>query len=86
MRLTAAARNALPTSAFAGPNRTYPVPDQNHAVFAKAMATAHAAPGLRTRIRTTVARRFPGLGKKPGLRDRLTSMRSAGAFSPKGGY
>lgn len=33
-RLTAAARKALPDSAFAGPNRTFPVPDKNHAMAA----------------------------------------------------
>ncbi|MDE2259632.1 MAG: hypothetical protein KGK17_04825 [Betaproteobacteria bacterium] len=30
-RLTAAQRKALPDSAFAGPNRTYPVNDAAHA-------------------------------------------------------
>jgi len=30
-RLTAAQRRALPASAFAGPNRTFPIPDKNHA-------------------------------------------------------
>jgi hypothetical protein len=49
-RLTAAQRNALPDSAFAGPGRTYPVPDKNHAQFAKAMATRHAAPATKKKI------------------------------------
>ncbi len=30
-KLTTKARNALPTSAFAGPGRTYPVEDKAHA-------------------------------------------------------
>ena len=51
-RLTAAARNALPDSAFAGPNRTYPVPDRSHAVFAKQMASRHAGPKLEKRVNT----------------------------------
>lgn len=38
-KLTAAKRNALPNSAFAGPNRSYPVPDRSHAANAKARAT-----------------------------------------------
>jgi hypothetical protein len=38
-RLTAASRNALPKSSFAGPDRSYPVPDASHAANAKARAT-----------------------------------------------
>jgi len=38
-RLTAAARNALPASAFAGPNRTFPVNDASHARAAKSGAS-----------------------------------------------
>lgn len=49
-RLTAAQRNALPDSAFAGPGRTYPVPDKSHAQFAKAMATRHAPPATKKKI------------------------------------
>lgn len=94
-RLTAARRNALPASAFAGPNRTYPVPDTSHAIFAKAMATKNAGPALKSRIDSGVASRFPALGKKKksGLAGQLTGMRQAGAFGsrtrsqvPRGGY
>jgi len=38
-KLTAAERNALPDSAFAGPDRSYPVHDANHAANAKSRAT-----------------------------------------------
>lgn len=38
-RLTAAKRNSLPASAFAGPNRTYPVEDASHARAAKSGAS-----------------------------------------------
>ena len=38
-KLTAAARKALPDSAFAGPNRTFPVPDKSHARAAKSGAS-----------------------------------------------
>jgi len=37
-KLDAKKRNALPDSAFAGPGRTYPVPDAAHAANAKARA------------------------------------------------
>lgn len=38
-KLTARARNALPAAAFAGADRTYPIPDKAHAANAKARAT-----------------------------------------------
>ena len=38
-KLTAAMRNKIPSSQFAGPDRSYPVPDAAHAANAKARAT-----------------------------------------------
>jgi hypothetical protein len=38
-KLTSAKRNSLPASKFAGPDRSYPVPDKSHAANAKARAT-----------------------------------------------
>lgn len=38
-KLTSKTRNKLPTSEFAGPGRSYPVPDKAHAVDAKARAS-----------------------------------------------
>ena len=38
-KLTAKKRNKLPDSAFAGPDRSYPVFDKSHAANAKARAT-----------------------------------------------
>ena len=37
--LTTAKRKALPASQFAGPDRSYPVPDASHAENAKARAS-----------------------------------------------
>jgi len=37
--LTAKTRKAIPTSQFAGPDRSYPVPDRAHAANAKSRAT-----------------------------------------------
>ena len=39
VKLTAKARKKIPTSEFAGPDRSYPVPDRAHAANAKARAT-----------------------------------------------
>lgn len=38
-KLTTAGRKRLKASAFAGPDRSYPVPDRSHAANAKARAT-----------------------------------------------
>lgn len=38
-KLTTKARNKLPAKAFAGPDRSYPVPDKSHARNAKARAS-----------------------------------------------
>jgi hypothetical protein len=48
-KLTAARRNRLPKSAFAGPGRSYPVPDRSHAIFAKAMAKRQLKKGDMSR-------------------------------------
>jgi hypothetical protein len=37
--LTSKARGALAASKFAGPNKSYPIPDKSHAANAKARAT-----------------------------------------------
>ena len=59
-KLTTAKRNALPDSAFAGPNRTFPITDRTHAI--KAEQLGRPGPELRAKIDAKVARKFPGLG------------------------
>ncbi len=49
-RLTAKDRDALPKGDFAGPGRSYPVNDKNHARFAKAMASAHLSGQAKERV------------------------------------
>lgn len=49
-KLTSKARKALPTSVFAGPDRSYPVPDRAHAINAKARAAQFASPALKARV------------------------------------
>lgn len=43
--LKAKSRNKLPDSKFAGPDRSYPVPDKKHAANAKARATQQQKKG-----------------------------------------
>lgn len=38
-KLSSSARKKLPASKFAGPDRSFPVPDKSHAANAKARAT-----------------------------------------------
>lgn len=45
-KLNAEERNKLPTSSFAGPDRSYPVNDHNHAANAKARAQQQYNKGL----------------------------------------
>ena len=44
-KLSTAARKRLPTSDFAGPNRSYPVENKSHAANPKARATQMVAKG-----------------------------------------
>ena len=43
--LTAKARDALPGGEFAGPDRSYPIPDASHAANAKARAAQQLGAG-----------------------------------------
>lgn len=45
MKLTSKERNALPASEFAGPDRSYPVPDKGHAIAAKSRASQAVSAG-----------------------------------------
>lgn len=44
-KLSIKKRASLPSSKFAGPDRSYPVPDRSHAANAKARASQQAAKG-----------------------------------------
>jgi hypothetical protein len=63
-KLTAKRRNALSAKTFAGPDRSYPIPDASHARNALARASQHAGPGLKAKIRAKVHKKFPGIQMK----------------------
>jgi hypothetical protein len=48
-KLTAAARKKIPTAEFAGPDRSYPIPDKSHAANAKARASQAVNAGRMSR-------------------------------------
>lgn len=58
-RLSAAARKKLPKSTFAGPGRSFPIPDKKHARAALALignAPASARPKIRAKARAMLAK------------------------------
>lgn len=51
MKLNKKARNKLPASAFAGPGRSYPIPDKAHAANAKARASQQVKAGKMSKAK-----------------------------------
>jgi hypothetical protein len=58
-KLKSAQRNALPSSDFAGPGRSYPIPDASHGRDALSRASANASPSEAAIIRERVHKKFP---------------------------
>lgn len=65
-RLTAAQRNALPSSAFADPaHRAYPMNDAGHIKAAKSMVKAHGSPTQKREVaRKAAAKGSPYGGRR----------------------
>ena len=57
-KLTTAERNALPDSAFAGPNRSYPVNDKAHARNAKSRVSQFGSSSLKKRVNAKANRKL----------------------------
>lgn len=71
-RLSAAQRRKMPASEFAGPNRSFPVNDANHARAALSMLH-NAPPAARARIRAAAEKK---LGKsKSAPKNALAGMK-----------
>lgn len=64
--LTAKKRNALPGKDFAGPDRSYPINDASHARNALARVSQHGSPALKAKVRSKVARKYPGIKQAKG--------------------
>ena len=62
--LTTKTRKALPTNDFAGPSRSYPIPDLAHARNALARVSQFGSPEEKARVRAAVHRKFPGIDKE----------------------
>ena len=62
-KLTAAKRRAIPTKSFAGPHRSYPINDPNHARNALSRVSQFGDAELKARVRAAVHAKYPGIGK-----------------------
>lgn len=62
--LNAAARKHLPAADFAGPDRTYPIPDKAHAQDALARGSANASSAEYAQIKAAVYKKYPELKPK----------------------
>ncbi len=65
-KLTTKKRNALPSSTFAGPGRSYPINDMSHARNALARVSGNGSDALKAEVRAKVHKKFPGIGKMDG--------------------
>lgn len=62
-KLTTADRKALPSQDFAGPDRSYPVPDASHARNALSRVSQFGYPELKAAVRRKVREKFPQIGQ-----------------------
>ena len=69
-KLSAKQRKKLPASKFAGPNKSYPVPDKSHAANAKARASQAVKAGrMSSSTKAKIdAKANRVLGKKKGAK------------------
>jgi hypothetical protein len=67
-KLTAAQKKRMKGSTFAGPDRSYPIPDRAHAANALARASQHADPATKKKVQAAVCRKYPDLPKCKQLR------------------
>lgn len=63
MKLTSEKRNSLKSSSFAGPDRSYPANDKNHARNALARVSEFGSPSLKKEVRAKVHKKYHSIGK-----------------------
>lgn len=63
-KLTTKARNKLSNKQFAGPGRSYPIEDANHARNALSRVSQYGTTAEKRRVRQAVETRYPSIGKK----------------------
>lgn len=60
-RLTADQRKALPTKDFAGPDRSYPIENESHAINALSRVSQFGSSDLKAKVRAKVYAKYPEL-------------------------
>jgi len=60
-RLSQSQRDRLPSKSFAGPGRSYPIPDKSHAANALARVSQYGSPAEKSQVRGKVCSRYPML-------------------------
>jgi hypothetical protein len=73
-RLTAAQRNALPASDFAGPNRTFPIEDATHARAALSLKRFGPAKKIESKVRS----KFPGIAVGGARGQAISNLQNRG--------
>lgn len=58
-KLTTTERKALPSKDFAGPKKSYPIPNLSHARNALSRVSENGSPTVKAMVRAEVHRRFP---------------------------
>lgn len=75
-------RKALPTKDFAGPGRSYPINDPNHARNALSRVSQNGSPAEKSEVRSKVHAKYPDIGKD-GKKDTPMGTMVRGALSKK---
>jgi hypothetical protein len=74
-KLTSKERKHLPAKDFAGPDRSFPIPDASHARNALARV-ANKPEAEKEKVRAAVHRKFPGIGEGRDKAAKKTKRRS----------
>lgn len=60
-KLTAKARKKIPAKDFAGPDRSYPIPDKGHVKSALARASEFHHPEIAANVERKAKKKFPSM-------------------------
>ena len=69
-RLTAAQRKRIEPRDFAGPDRSYPIEDKNHAKNALSRVSEYGSSELKAQVRAKVHKKYPNLGEGEKAKER----------------
>jgi hypothetical protein len=68
-KLTSAGRDKIAPKNFAGPNKSYPIEDKNHARNALSRVSQNGSPAVKAEVRAKVHEKYPSIGSKLGMAD-----------------